>query len=487
MFINLLQQQLTNVTAPPMEGFSMGNYHNKPMYIPSLTEPHTPSYEHHYPATPQEYQIGYPPPQTPRQGQAKNQQWIVQQLVKFHMFNNDNDNKSESKSIGKDHMNMNFSKSLDPSYHVHDTPMKYNIIRSASLIDPNVSDYNRHRKINSSLSSLHTEESYNFSELNPSLYEAFEDKLVESEESVFQEPYDRVPPSPSFGTQGHTFSPGALAFYPPGHFHEPENKVPNLFSSLPANLHPSSYEPPSPRLFYPNKLENSSLDYETYAPADLNSLPTRPHNKSPNQYPDKYIPLSLHGNKSYTASPYTPQYMVDGSTSSSIGMKTDSLTNSLPTGVGIERSDAAWLLLTGLNVRMDKIQLERFFTPLGCTSVVHSAKNRTAMLTFKQAADAEAARNGLKTMLGADMFDTCEICTDANDLSYFISKFAESPRSPVRDTTPWGYGGLSGSMGSSFTSESSIPFTNPSDLPPEDMSQFEEQQIWMNYLPNDLI
>ena len=226
-----------------LEGFSMGNYHNKPM-IPSLTEPHTPSYEHHYPATPQEYQIGYPPPQTPRQGQAKNQQWIVQQLVKFHMFNNDNDNKSESKSIGKDHMNMNFSKSLDPSYHVHDTPMKYNIIRSASLIDPNVSDYNRHRKINSSLSSLHTEESYNFSELNPSLYEAFEDKLVESEESVFQEPYDRVPPSPSFGTQGHTFSPGALAFYPPGHFHEPENKVPNLFSSLPANLHPSSYEPP---------------------------------------------------------------------------------------------------------------------------------------------------------------------------------------------------------------------------------------------------
>ncbi|KAI6652259.1 hypothetical protein LOD99_7275 [Oopsacas minuta] len=492
MFINLLQQQLSNVTAQPLNGFPMGNqYINKSMYIPSLTESHTPSYEQHY-STPQEYSMGYPPSQTPRQGQAKNQQWIVQQLVKFHMFN-DNDDKNESKSIGKDPMH--YTKSLDPSYHGHDSPMKYNIIRSSSLIDQQVSDYNRQRKMNSSMSSLQTDESFNFSELN-SLYDAFEDKLIDPEESVFHEPYDRVPPSPSFSTQAHTFSPGALAFYPPGHMHEPE-KDSDLFSSLPANLHAPSFAPPSPRLFYPNKLENT-LDYEPFTPTDIyqskltsslvvDSLSTRSHNKSPNQFPDKYNPLLVPSNKNYPSASYMPNYMMEGNSNNSMGIKSDLLTHSLPAEIGLERSDAAWLFLTGLNTRIDKTQLERYFSPLGSTSVAHSVKNRTAILTFKQANDAETARNALKSMLGPDTYDTCDICTDPNELSYFIGKFAEPPRSPVRETTPWAYSGLSGSIESTFSSDSSISFPNTSDFPQDDIPQFEEQ-IWSNHLlPNDLL
>ena len=338
----------------------MGNqYLNKSMYIPPISDPHTPSYEPHYPSTPQEYQMGYPPSQTPRQGQAKNQQWIVQQLVKFHMFNTDNENKNEGKSVGKEPISLNYTKSLDPSFHAHDTSsMKYNLIRSSSLIDQQMSDYTRQRKMNSSLSSLHTDESYNFQELPASLYDAFEDKLVDPEEPVLHESYERVPPSPSYATQTHTFSPGALAFYPPGHFHDSEDKVSNLFSSLPANLQPATYEPPSPRLFYSNKLEGTPLDYEAFSHPDIypakhnlevDKLSSRIQNKSPTQY----NPLLLPGSsaKAYTPG-YMPSYMVDGGNSNAMGMKGDLLTHSLPTGIGLERSDAAWLFLTGLNNRV---------------------------------------------------------------------------------------------------------------------------------------
>ena len=338
----------------------MGNqYMNKSMYIPSLTEPHTPTYDPHYPSTPQEYGMGYPPSQTPRQEQAKNQQWIVQQLVKFHMFNND-ENKNEGKSVGKEPISLNYTKSLDPSFHTHDaSSMKYNLIRSSSLIDQQIPDYSRQRKMNSSMSSLHTEDSYSFQELSPSLYDAFDDKLIEPEEPVFQDSYDRVPPSPSFATQTHTFSPGALAFYPPGHFNEPpEDKAASLFSSLPASLHHASYEPPSPHLFYGNKIETTPLEYDAFAHTDLyhakqslevDKLSSRTHNKSPTQYNPLLVPGS--SSKSY-APGYMPSYMVDGNSNNSIGMKGDLLTNSLPTGIGLERSDAAWLFLTGLSNRV---------------------------------------------------------------------------------------------------------------------------------------
>ena len=344
--------------AQPINGFPMNNqYLNKSVYIPNLSEQHTPTFEHHYPSA-QEYQL-YPPSQTPRQGQAKNQQWIVQQLVKFHMFNTENENNNnESKSVGKDPMGIGFTKSLDPSFHSNDSNMKYNLIRSSSLIDH--PEYTRQRKQNSSMSSLHTEENFNFSaDIPPTLYEGYGDKVVDPEEAVFPESYDRVvPPSPSFNTQGHTFSPKAPAFYPPGHFPDPDPKM-TLFSSLPANLHPPSYEP-SPQLFYPNKAD-SQLEYEMFADLyqnkltsslDVDPAPTRSQNKSPNQFNDKFnhglIPTSNTAKLGYTQPAYPSNFMMD-TTSNPLGMKQDLLTHSLPPGLGFERSDAAWLFLTGIN------------------------------------------------------------------------------------------------------------------------------------------